>query len=115
MMKNDADGEIYPWYEVVHTKTHLSQGDIIIDCPIIRWANSGVEVESENIDSRLKSLVESARSDIIVMTQACDLDNCKVSNVMLCPHISLERHRELWEKKLQQQNPTQSQKKIDKT
>jgi len=31
------------------------------------------------------------------MTQACDLENYKVSNVILCPHISLTEYRDFWD------------------
>ncbi len=42
------------------------------------------------------------------MTQACDLEHGKVSNVVLCPHLPLAEYRLLWGEKIRQagQNPT---------
>jgi hypothetical protein len=42
------------------------------------------------------------------MTQACDLENNKVSNVILCPHISLVEYKQDWEQAMKSygQNPT---------
>lgn len=77
-MMNDVSSEpINSWYEVVDAKIRLSQGDIILDCPIVQWANSTIEGEKGSIDSHLESLVKATKADVIVMTQACDLENNK--------------------------------------
>lgn len=99
MMTNNFESEdIDPWYEVVDASAHLTQGDIIFDCPIIRWASKTVELGANRDLSILESLIEATRVDVIVMTQACDLEQNKVLNVILCPHISLEKYKEYWEK-----------------
>jgi hypothetical protein len=41
-------------------------------------------------------MVQGEASDVIVMTQACDLHNGKVSNVILCPHLTLEKYQADW-------------------
>ena len=37
------------------------------------------------------------QQDVIVMTQACDLEQTKISNVVLCPAYSLSVFRQDWE------------------
>lgn len=99
MMTNDFESKtVDPWYEAVNANIHLTQGDIILDCPIIRWASKAFELGSDQESSVLESLIEVAKADVIVMTQACDLEQNKVSNVIICPHISLKKYREYWEK-----------------
>ena len=48
------------------------------------------------------------QADVIVMTQACDLEQEKVRNVVACPHLSLGDHKAAWGAFLRQrnQNPT---------
>lgn len=45
----------------------------------------------------LTDLVRAFREDVVVMTQACDLEHKKVRNVVLCPHVSLNDFRRAWE------------------
>jgi hypothetical protein len=56
----------------------------------------------------LTNAVTGVAEDVIVMTQACDLEQDKVSNVILCPHIGLTEHKKVWEKEMNNlgQNPT---------
>jgi hypothetical protein len=99
MMTIDLENEPnYSWYESVNADTRLSQGDIILDCPIVQWAAKPVELNLDQECETLVSLTEVAKADLIVMTQACDLEQNKVANVILCPHLPLEKYREHWEK-----------------
>ena len=54
-------------------------------------------------------MVASFRTDVIVLTQACDLEHDKVLNVVLCPHVAMADYRGLWEEKMKQlgHNPTE--------
>jgi hypothetical protein len=103
MMKNNL------WYEAVSASTKLTQGDIILDCPVIRWASKPVELKAGHETQTLKSSIETVSADVVVMTQACDLEQHKVTNVILCPHISLDKYKEEWEAamKCKSHNPTQ--------
>jgi len=102
MMKNDL------WYEVVSASTKLTQGDIIPDCPVVRWSSTAFELKAGHEDEMLKSSIEIIRSDVVVITQACDLEQNKVANVILCPHVSLDQYKEDWEAfmKSKAMNPT---------
>jgi hypothetical protein len=99
IMTNDSlNTGVDSWYEAVNATTCLTQGDIILDCPIVRWASQSAELQIGEESHMLESLVEVAKADVIVITQACDLENNKVQNVILCPHLPLEKYREYWEK-----------------
>jgi hypothetical protein len=97
-----------PWYEAVNANVQLTQGDIILSCPVVGWISNRVEVEVRPQVEVLKSLVESYEIDAVIMTQGCDLENGKVSNVIICPHFSIIQHREEWEQVMKNagQNPT---------
>jgi hypothetical protein len=103
------------WYEVVGAEVPLTQGDFIFDCPLSTWAETAVSErpvgelgagqeilpEHEVLQRRREIIAE----DVIVMTQACDLEHDKVSDVVLCPHYALSFFRdEAWK-------PDQEQKK----
>ncbi len=95
------------WYEVVGPEVRLTQGDWIADCPLLAWDAAALPPSGEELDA-LRGAARSLRADVVVMTQACDLEHDKVRNVVLCPHLSLSQFHAVWEKALQQagQNPT---------
>lgn len=113
------------WYEVVEASTRLTQGDIIFDCPISTWAEeakvNGASAASAEVPEAtpqtevLKKRYEIIAEDVIVMTQACDLEHGKVSDVVVCPHYALSYFREhIWkpdqERKQQKTNSETWQK-----
>ncbi len=96
------------WYETVTANAPLGQGDLIFDCPLLGWANTGVRPMhlSQELLGELASVF---REDVVVMTQACDLENRKVESVVLCPHISLSNFRRIWQEWMvsRGQNPSE--------
>jgi hypothetical protein len=79
----------YPWYQIV-SGGEFTQGDIIKDCPIpvappneafLRAATQG-EQPATQIGIKIARL--------IVLTQACDIENDKVESIVLCPVWPLE-------------------------
>lgn len=102
MMMNDL------WYEVVNTNIELIQGDIILDCPVVRWASKSIEPVAVERLEILKSAIEVVLANVVVITQACDLEQHKVENAILCPHMSLDKYKEEWESTMRamSQNPT---------
>lgn len=109
MMTNDS------WYEAVDANIKLTQGDIIFNCPVVRWASEPIELKNNQEIETLKSSVEAIQADVIVMTQACDLENNKVKNVILCPHSSLEEYKKEWEKVMQERGQGKLAKAWGKT
>lgn len=97
-----------PWYAAVEATARLTQGDLIWDCPLLRWKLAPFRVEGAGELEVLESAVEPFKADVIVMSQACDLEHDKVRNVALCSHYSLSTYRRLWEleMKAQSQNPS---------
>lgn len=92
------------WYEKVESHVRITQGDIVLDCPLTTWKDSPVEFSPGNESEVLKAAIEIFRADVIVMTQACDLENEKVRNVILCPHTSLSVYRKDWEAAMKAQS-----------
>jgi hypothetical protein len=87
------------WYEIVEAGVSLTQGDIIFRCPLLTWKNDAVE---EN----LKEAAIAIEADILVITQACDLENSNVTNIALCAHWALSAYRDDWELARQAQGKT---------
>jgi hypothetical protein len=96
------------WYASVGPTERLTQGDIIIDCPLIGWKGEIGGIEGAEETEVLKQALDAFVADTVVMTQACDLEHDKVANVVLCPHYPLAGYRADWESamKSRNQNPT---------
>lgn len=97
------------WYEAVSSDIRLTQGDIILNLPVINWKDdSDLDVSTDLSEEVLKRAFECITDDVIVMNQACDLENNKVKNVVLCPHFALDVFKKNWEDEAREnsQNPT---------
>jgi len=92
------------WYESVSPATRLTQGDLVFGCPISTWAAEAASSGTSDVASEvpevtpqadlLKKRQEIIAEDVIVMSQACDLEHGKVSDVVVCPHYALSYFRE---------------------
>jgi hypothetical protein len=89
-----------PWFEVVNSVAELTQGDLILNCPLLKWqldhASPGTAPTEAAEMGRLLAAVRAVRADVIVMTQACDLAHGKVADVVLCPCRPLSAYRAAW-------------------
>lgn len=97
------------WYEVVDHDIPLTQGDLIFDCPLLTWQSNALRLEGSDESEVLMDSTTAIQADVVVMTQACDLEHEKVENVILCQHVSLDDHRVVWENSMQRadQKPTE--------
>lgn len=99
------------WYETVEAGAGLTQGDLIFECPLIGWGVNAPQQEGAKDPEDpevLQQVMTAIKADVVVMTQACDLEHDKVSNVILCPHLSLDDYNLAWKAEMarQSQNPT---------
>jgi hypothetical protein len=98
------------WYRAAGPEESLTQGDLVFDCPALTWRSSALQSLGGSIAEDLllgEHLIAEAR-DLVVMTQACDLEHTKVANVVLCPHYGLGEFQAAWEEdqRGKGQNPT---------
>ena len=72
------------------------------------WKSQEGEIAGEREEEELKASIDVFKADLVVMTQACDLRERKVSNVVLCPHSSLNEYKQVWQRTMETrgQNPT---------
>lgn len=99
------------WYEVVNSDVPLSQGDIVLECPILTWSDEPLSLEStEDVSEVLNGASLAVSADVIIMTQACDLDNQNLRAVILCPSIALTNYRTIWEEDFERQGYRPSDK-----
>jgi hypothetical protein len=76
----------------------LTQGDIILECALLkRQLDDAAEGESRASDERLFKAARGIKADVVVMTQACDLEQSRVRDVVLCPCRPLSRYKPVWE------------------
>lgn len=95
------------WYSLAQPDEPLTQGDLIFSCPISSWHE---EAPPEWTDTEeLTSTQEVFLADVILMTQACDLMNEKLRNVILCPAQPVSQFKEDWQKTMENrgQNPNE--------
>lgn len=48
--------------------------------------------------------MKAIKADVVVMSQACDLEQNKIAEVVLCPCLALSRYKQLWEAKRLEEN-----------
>jgi hypothetical protein len=94
----------YAWYEEVPPTELLGQGDLLCECPVVRWSDE----PGHQAQALQQSLVGEV-VDCIVMSQACDLEQGHVRNVILCPVYTVAEYRPLWQIAMEasHQNPSE--------
>jgi len=97
-----------PWFEVVEADQPLTQGDLLLDCPVLVWQTE-TPARMQTPPRPLQDRAALFSEDVVVMTQACDLAHDKVRNVVLCPHRPPPAFRKDWELWMaeRQQAPTE--------
>ena len=96
------------WYRAVGPDEPLTQGDLILDCPLVSWEPAGIKIGDDPDERSLTAATRYFTADIVVMTQACDLEHGKVKNVVACVHYPLTEYWRQWRASLlaEAQNPT---------
>lgn len=95
------------WYAVVPPDDNVTQGELIFSCPILAWKDSPIPTNESLVDA-LRAASDTIVGDVVVMTQACDIEQEKVRNLVLCPCLPVNEFRQCWEGKMKEnkQNPT---------
>lgn len=103
------------WYESVSDSTRITQGDIIRFCPVLIWRKDYFKehdnLRGKDMNAMLNDGVDIVEDDVIVMTQACDLEQRKVSDVILCSILSIEDYSNAWRDAEKGKGPDPNQKK----
>jgi len=74
----------YPWYCIVDRNEGLLQGDFVHECPIV--------IPPPEISGEVQE-VDINNYDVIIMSQSCDLEQGKISLVLVCPYYPLAETR----------------------
>ncbi len=93
----------YPWFELQENSADITQGDIIKSCPVPILKEFDISEEGQNVNAEITTI------DGIVLTQACDIANNKVENIILCAITSKSEFEEL------QRSKGKSEKEIRKS
>lgn len=99
-----------PWYETIEGEKSITQGDLIFNCPLLSWNTNNLSFQGSEETEILIGATDAISADVVIMTQACDLKNYKVSNVILCPHISLSDYKAFWESDMHDRNQNPSER-----
>ncbi len=75
----------YEWYEIVSAAEPITQGDFIRDCPIVIPPS---DISESDEGAVYDSCVE--YYDVIIISQACDIENNKLKYIIVCPLWDLE-------------------------
>jgi hypothetical protein len=87
------------WYRAAGAGEPLTQGDLIFECPALSWKLSALRPSLGSVAAEVslgEHMIAESR-DLVVMTQACDLEHAKVTSVVLCPHYGLNEFQDAWE------------------
>jgi hypothetical protein len=90
----------YSWYEQISATDPPLQGDLIDSCPVVTFTDSPRLDDFDAQTQLVEILQQSAGVQMvraIVMTQACDIVQGHVRNVILCPVYHLDDWKLLWE------------------
>jgi hypothetical protein len=82
------DIAIYPWYEEIYRSNSLTQGDILIECPIPILDKSVYDALIEGSEYS-DNATGAINTDVIVLSQACDIEQEKIDSVVVCPVVQL--------------------------
>jgi hypothetical protein len=55
-----------PWYEVVGSDVRLTQGDIIVECPLLKWQLDDAAEGKRASAERLFNAAKGVKADVVV-------------------------------------------------
>lgn len=76
----------FDWYELLHNDGSITQGDIISNCPIPFFGSSVYEaILKEGDITDVDEPIDVKVSDVIILSQACDILNEKIDSIIVSP------------------------------
>lgn len=72
----------YPFYDLVSCSESILQGDLILECPIIKPPTT--------FDIEETPEIEISFLNVVVLSQSCDLENRKIDIVLVSPYYTLD-------------------------
>ncbi len=81
---NSAFAMSTAWYEEINSSEEITQGDLIPECLLPRpTAGFYEDLLADREESAEPIDIEQA--DVVVMSQACDIENDKIDSIIVCP------------------------------
>jgi hypothetical protein len=74
----------YPWYEIIQNHGDITQGDIIKDC-YIPMPNEQFYFSLLKGDKTVSGPINVSNTDVIILSQACDIDHAQIDSIIVCP------------------------------
>ena len=81
---------IFLWYKEINFSDDVTQGDIIVNCPI-PLPNSSLYQAALAFKSEVSDPIDVKQADIIILSQACDIINNKIDSLVVCPVWTLKQ------------------------
>ena len=73
------------WYQEIRFSDEITQGDLIPECLLPRPTAGFYEDLLSNNDEPAEE-IDIQKADVVVMSQACDIENDKIDSIIVCPY-----------------------------
>ncbi len=75
---------IFEWYQEIEASDEITQGDILTNCAIPIPNISVYDAVLGDNDS-VEEAIDVNSANVIILSQACDIQNDKINTIVLCP------------------------------
>ena len=72
------------WYQEIRSSDEITQGDLIPDC-LLPLPTAGFYEDLLVDNTEPAEEIEIQKADVVVMSQACDIENDKIDSIIVCP------------------------------
>ena len=79
------------WYGIVNHNDPLRQGQLVKEVPLFDLLTS-YSIASGEQEREISNPVDKIIYDIVILTQTCDLEQGKTSNVVVCPYREISSY-----------------------
>ncbi len=76
----------FPWYSTEINPDNITQGDLLFKVPIPIVNASVYQAISKNVEGiQVEEPIKIVEADVIILSQACDIENDKIGSIIVCP------------------------------